>query len=118
MATDQYLQWPQQSQPSYPDSADNNGLNLYNGGSDSQGMPAISANQIARRLLGQDLVSRAGYNEANNETWPVLADGAGQSTDSGWANEDDDLERMAEIAKRDSQAKRKQIPPFVQKLSR
>ena len=115
MATDQYLQWPQQSQPSYPDSADSHGLNLYNSSSDSQGM---SANQIARRLLGQDMVSRASYNEANNEAWPVVADGAGQSTDGGWVNEEDDLERLAEIAKRDSQAKRKQIPPFVQKLSR
>ena len=115
MATENYLQWPQQGQSSRPDSADSNGLNLYNGVSDAQGM---STNQLARRLLNQDLISRSNYSAANNEAWPVLADGGGQSTDGGWINEDDDLERMAEAAKRESQAKRKQIPPFVQKLSR
>ncbi|KAL8820787.1 MAG: hypothetical protein Q9191_007446 [Dirinaria sp. TL-2023a] len=114
MATDDYLHWPQQGQSSYPDSADNNGSNLYNGVSDTQGM---STNQLARRLLNQDLISRPNYNAVNNEAWPVLADGAGQSTDGGWINEDDDLERLAEAAKRENQAKRKQIPPFVQKLS-
>lgn len=114
MATENYPQWPQQGQSSYPGSADNDGLNLYNGVSDTQGM---SNNQLARRLLNQDLISRPNYNEPSNEAWPVLADGSGQSTDGGWINEDDDLERMAEVAKRESQAKRKQIPPFVQKLS-
>lgn len=36
-------------------------------------------------------------------------------------NEDDDeqdLDRKVQLAKRDAQGKRKQIPPFVQKLSR
>lgn len=34
------------------------------------------------------------------------------------ADDDEELEQKAAIAKKDAQAKRKQIPPFVQKLSR
>ena len=39
----------------------------------------------------------------------------------GWENaedDDDELEQKALVAKKDAQSKRKQIPPFVQKLSR
>lgn len=41
--------------------------------------------------------------------------------ENSYGNEEHDieaLERRAQLAKRDAQAKRKQIPPFVQKLSR
>lgn len=34
------------------------------------------------------------------------------------ADDDEELEQKAAVAKKDAQAKRKQIPPFVQKLSR
>ena len=64
------------------------------------------------------MVSRANYNDGNNEAWAVLADSVGQPTDSNLLNQDDDLDQRAELAKRETQAKRKQIPPFVQKLSR
>jgi heat shock transcription factor len=33
-------------------------------------------------------------------------------------DDDEELEQKAAIAKKDAQSKRKQIPPFVQKLSR
>jgi heat shock transcription factor len=33
-------------------------------------------------------------------------------------DDDEELEHKAAAAKKDAQAKRKQIPPFVQKLSR
>jgi len=74
--------------------------------------------QLATRSLSQQLVPRDDYNGSNNGTWPVLADGAGQPTNGALLNQDDDLDRKADIAKRETQAKRKQIPPFVQKLSR
>lgn len=38
--------------------------------------------------------------------------------ETAWRNNSDDLDQKALAAQRDAQAKRKQIPPFVQKLSR
>lgn len=118
MATDQYLQWPQQTQSSYTDPMDSPNLDFYGGISDTQGTSAGNAGPVARRSLGQQPVSRSNYSDTGNDNWPLLADNHGQTTDAGWMDEDDDLERRAEIAKRETQAKRKQIPPFVQKLSR
>ena len=68
--------------------------------------------------MGQELVSRHNLGDGNNETWPILTDGVGQSTNGSLLNSEDDLDRRAELAKQQTQAKRKQIPPFVQKLSR
>ncbi len=47
-----------------------------------------------------------------------MGDGNTPGATDGWINADEDLEQKALIAKRDAQAKRKPIPPFVQKLSR
>ena len=111
MSANQYLQWPEQGQPTYPDPSASYGSTSYDGISN----PA--SGQVARRSAGQQMVSR--NNDGNNETWPVLADGAGLTSKRSLLNEDDDdLDRRAELAKRETQAKRKQIPPFVQKLSR
>ena len=41
-----------------------------------------------------------------------------QAPQHGYPNQEDDLDQQALRAKRDAEAKRKQIPPFVQKLSR
>lgn len=41
-----------------------------------------------------------------------------QAPTQGYPNQEDDLDQQALRAKRDAEAKRKQIPPFVQKLSR
>ena len=68
--------------------------------------------------MGQQIVPRASYNDTTNETWPVVQDSTVQPPVDSWMDEHDDLNRRAEIAKRETQAKRKQIPPFVQKLSR
>jgi heat shock transcription factor len=38
--------------------------------------------------------------------------------DPEWGDDIADLEARAQVAKRESQGKRKQIPPFVQKLNR
>ena len=118
MATNQYLQWPQQNANTYPDPSGNYGSDPYNGVSQSHGLPMTPSGQLARRSLGQQLVSRADYSDGSNESWPVLADGVGQPADGSLLNQDDDLDRRAELAKRETQTKRKQIPPFVQKLSR
>ena len=57
----------------------------------------------------------------NNNTLTGLAPVPGyemQAPAQGYANQDDNLDQQALRAKRDAEAKRKQIPPFVQKLSR
>ena len=41
-----------------------------------------------------------------------------QAPPQGYLDQEDDLDQQALRAKRDAEAKRKQIPPFVQKLSR
>lgn len=76
------------------------------------------SDQLATRSTSQQLVPRADYNGLSNETWPVLVDGVGQPASGALFNQNDDLDRKADVAKRETQAKRKQIPPFVQKLSR
>lgn len=65
---------------------------------------------LVRRARNQQLAPQSGYQEQWNG-------GMGNTTNP----EDDDIEelkRRAEIAKNEARGKRKQIPPFVQKLSR
>ena len=66
--------------------------------------------QLVRRNTNQQLAPAPRRNQ-----W----DGFPSPTQQ-WETVDDDeeLEQKAAIAKKDAQAKRKQIPPFVQKLSR
>lgn len=64
-------------------------------------------------------MSRRGiYPDSNGTQWLETSNGTVQSVDGAWGDDVPELERRAQIAKKDAQAKRKQIPPFVQKLSR
>jgi len=98
--------------------------NLYNSGINGNvgGDAGESANppmagrssQLVRRNPNQQLTTRGrpGWPDPNNNLQP-------QTTWEHFEEEDErDLEQRALAAKRDAQAKRKQIPPFVQKLSR
>jgi heat shock transcription factor, other eukaryote len=70
-----------------------------------------SSGQLVRRNQNQQLAARG------STPWDAFASGQ----QGGWDHveeEDEELEQKAMIAKREAQAKRKQIPPFVQKLSR
>ncbi|KAF2639012.1 hypothetical protein P280DRAFT_360827, partial [Massarina eburnea CBS 473.64] len=72
--------------------------------------PDIGSGQLVRRNPNQQLTARGqtpwdNFNQNPSNTWENAAD------------DDEELERKAAIAKKDAQAKRKQIPPFVQKLS-
>lgn len=80
-------------------------LDGLNDGSD------MGAGQLVRRNTNQQLTARA------RTPWDTFN---GQAPANTWENTDDDeeLERKAAIAKKDASAKRKTIPPFVQKLSR
>ncbi|PVI07545.1 hypothetical protein DM02DRAFT_283100 [Periconia macrospinosa] len=75
------------------------------------GSPDMSSNQLVRRNPNQQLAARGQaawdtYNQNPSGTW-----------ENAGTDDDEELARKAEIAKKDAQAKRKQIPPFVQKLS-
>ena len=79
-------------------------LDGYNDGA------AEMSGQLVRRNTNQQLAPAPRRNQ-----WDGFA-----SPQQQWETVDDDeeLEQKAAIAKKDAQAKRKQIPPFVQKLSR
>ncbi|KAL6861025.1 hypothetical protein J3F83DRAFT_229015 [Trichoderma novae-zelandiae] len=88
--------------------------------------PAVAApsTSLARRQMNRALVPtnlRAAY-DASPDRWPGFGDDGllvPQSATEGAVGQDNIelLEEMAQKAKREAQAKRKQIPPFVQKLS-
>ena len=98
--------------PTYPDPANDYGAsNLYN----TLGTPL--GNQIVRRQPDNQIVPMMNYN--NNE-YSLAPDHASipPPAEDGWPAQYDDLDHKALLAKRDAQSKRKQIPPFIQKLSR
>lgn len=88
---------------------------------------AVSApsNSLARRQMNRALVPtnlRAPF-DASPDRWSGFGDDGllvPQNATEGGVEQDnvEVLEEMAAKAKREAQAKRKQIPPFVQKLSR
>ncbi|KND94074.1 Heat shock factor protein [Tolypocladium ophioglossoides CBS 100239] len=95
--------------------------------SQPQYTPTVStpSNSLARRPMNQALVptnSRSNY-DSSVEPWTGFGDDNNallqQNTGEGLVEQDnvEVLEEMAAKAKRESQSKRKQIPPFVQKLS-
>jgi heat shock transcription factor, other eukaryote len=108
----EFLQWSQgPDNTTYPDPATFN-LNSYTGNGITQApydqsVPATST-QLARRPINRQL-GQFGDDSILDPKNP----GAMEETDSIEA-----LEEKATAAKREAQAKRKQIPPFVQKLSR
>jgi heat shock transcription factor, other eukaryote len=142
LTDDQFFKWGQGTAgntPSYPDTAAAYNGALYHGIGGLANMtqvaqipnnqhppqaPSSPSNQVARRSVNQSLVSRGRtFNSSTNSStpWPGdFGDGAGlELQGGGWiSNSEEQLEQKALIAKREAQAKRKQIPPFVQKLSR
>ncbi|KAH0558981.1 hypothetical protein GP486_004405 [Trichoglossum hirsutum] len=142
LTDEQFFKWGQNAAAntsSYPEPAAAYSANLYHGVTGNMtsmaqaaqtantqrptSTPSSPSNQLARRSMNQSLVSRgprAFNSNANAAPWPGdFGDEAGlelQGT-SGWINNDEHLEQRALQAKREAQAKRKQIPPFVQKLS-
>lgn len=72
-------------------------------------------NQLARRPMNQI----ATIPNSNGNQWiPDPNSATATAVNGGWEDDIDELEQKAQVAKRDSQAKRKQIPPFVLKLRR
>lgn len=93
-----------------PSNFDSSFLNTMTGNMSAASANAAS-NQLIRRNANQQLAARG------DDGWADF-DGTGQVSE--WNNNEgneEDLETRALAAKKDAQAKRKQIPPFVQKLS-
>lgn len=123
VSNDQLFRWGHNLQgnetSAYPDPAAAYTPNIYGGLTQPQGMPVPLSTQITRRPPNQQLVPRGRtINGTAGDQWLGLGDIPTPSSTDGWANNDEDLGQKALIAKRDAQAKRKPIPPFVQKLSR
>ena len=82
----------------------------------------LSANQIARRPAGQQLVANSlkPYGDTGEVDWMDYGDNGQPEVPPGeeWMNDEEEVERRAQVAKRDAQTKRRQIPPFIQKLKR
>lgn len=122
--TDQYMNWNDPSMSADmggfndPTLFDNYGTNTMSSGHNRvislDGMtdaPDMSSGQLVRRNPNQQLApaSRRGQWDgypSPTQQWENIAD------------DGEELEQKAALAKKDAQAKRKQIPPFVQKLSR
>lgn len=79
-------------------------LDGLNGNSD------VHSGQLVRRNPNQQLAARG------RNAWGTFSPDPGGAWEA--ADDDEELERKALIAKKEAQSKRKQIPPFVQKLSR
>lgn len=87
-----------------------------------QGVPAATSTTLARRGMNGSLVpANRSYMQPQSEPWPNFEDGLVMPQTNGGTEDNDNvevLEERAQRAKREAQAKRKQIPPFVQKLNR
>jgi heat shock transcription factor len=88
------------------------------------GAPAPSTALARRQNNNRALVHAPGRPQfdSNTDTWNSFPNDSANflQPSNGMADEDsiEELEKRALAAKRDALAKRKQIPPFVQKLSR
>ncbi|KAJ5706675.1 hypothetical protein N7488_006476 [Penicillium malachiteum] len=120
LSNDQFLQWGQNPSTNAVNASgyqDNTGYNQGYANSHDLSATAANNNQLARRQQPNQLVSRnRGYEQA-----PVShsdPNASGNNGESGaWGESLEELYARALTAKREAQAKRKQIPPFVQKLS-
>jgi heat shock transcription factor len=123
LSNDQFLQWGQNppanaaNTSTFPD-------NTYSptGFAQTPDAPAPAAtasNQLTRRQANQNqMVSRNRGYEQPPASYVENGGPNGNGESGAWGESLEELYRRALTAKRDSQAKRKQIPPFVQKLSR
>ena len=111
LSDDQFLQWGQsQAQNAYQDAS------LYGVNNSKYNANAIQpSNQLTRRPPMNQVVQRPRHEPASVQSWVEEPQSA---VDGAWADDIQDLEQKAQVAKKDAQAKRKQIPPFVQKLNR
>jgi len=112
LSNDEFFQWGQtgQTAPAYNDNNFALNANAY---------PQVNAQpstQLTRRPMTHLAAPVRTRMSEDGSAW-IDPSGA-QAMDSAWEDDISALEARAQVAKRDAQAKRKQIPPFVQKLNR
>jgi heat shock transcription factor len=126
LTNDQFLRWSQTGDnTNYADPYNMNSFvgNSMTGQQYQQPVPA-SSTQIARRPMNRQMVPtapRATFDNPNDPWGPFGDESLLDPQNPNGVEETDNIELLEEkavIAKRDAQSKRKQIPPFVQKLSR
>ncbi len=115
LSNDEFFQWGQTGQPAVPynDNSYTMNTNTY-----PQNNPQPQpSNQLTRRPMTQLAAPTRPRMDQDGNAWMDNTNGA-HAPDAEWGDDIAVLEARAQIAKRDAQAKRKQIPPFVQKLNR
>ncbi|KAI0884642.1 uncharacterized protein GGS22DRAFT_145266 [Annulohypoxylon maeteangense] len=121
---DQLLRWNGNNAGAFVDNA-SNGVNSYGvvpSPTQAQyGASGAPSNVLARRGINNALVAtNRAFTPQQNDPWPNFEENLIAGQPNGGADEHDNielLEEKAQRAKREAQAKRKQIPPFVQKLN-
>jgi len=124
LANDQFLRWSQTGDnASYSEPYNMNAFTT-NSAAVSQFPQPVQApsTQLTRRPMNRQMVqaSRTAFDNPN-DPWAPFGDDGILDQNVNDIEETDNIELLEEkavIAKRDAQSKRKQIPPFVQKLSR
>lgn len=120
LSNDQFLQWGQNpSADAFPNPSNFNPPG-YAASQDITAPAAPAApnnNQVARRQGQNQLVTRNRGYEQPPTVYAENTPGSGGES-SAWGESLEQLRQRALDAQRDAQSKRKQIPPFVQKLSR
>lgn len=117
LSNDQFLQWGQNPSTmmnaSFPD------VGAYNPAAFSSNQDihpsATAPGHITRRQPQSQLINR---NRGYAQPPAPYVDHSGGNGGGAWEENMDELYKRATAAKMDAQARRKQIPPFVQKLRR
>ena len=104
--------------PTNPYNASLNDLPYYNSQQPQQPAENLGT-ELVKAQTNNQIVPIAGYNDGYPVARPDLV-GPPASADNTYQGQSqhEDLDQRALLAERDAQSKRKQIPPFVQKLSR
>lgn len=123
LSNEQFLQWGQNNTSNSLNTSSYADPLAYNpaGYAASQDLagPGSASNQLTRRQQqNQQLVTRNRGYEQPPAPFPDQNATVGPGDAGVWGESLEELYQRAMTAKQDAQAKRKQIPPFVQKLSR
>ncbi len=126
LTNDQFLRWSQAGDNANYSDPYNMNLLVGNSMSGQQYQQPVQASstQLARRPMNRQMIPTAPRTtfDSSADPWGSFGDDGLLDPQNPNSMEETDnielLEEKAVIAKRDAQSKRKQIPPFVQKLSR
>ncbi|KAI0381564.1 hypothetical protein F5Y04DRAFT_64022 [Hypomontagnella monticulosa] len=117
---EQLMRWNGNNAGGFVDNS-SNGVGVIPSLAQAQYAPATPSNVLARRGMNNALVAtNRAYTPQQSDPWPNFDENLIPTQSNGNIDEHDNielLEEKAQRAKREAQSKRKQIPPFVQKLN-